>query len=93
MRTCPGFVEGCGLGIRVSGLDAFLLSCLLVQGLRRRRPEQFDRFPLLAADPVRRPVNAIVAGGQTTVLAAKAATGAIPIIFQTKADPVETELR
>jgi hypothetical protein len=47
---------------------------------------------LLAADPVRRPVNAIVAGGQTTVLAAKAATGAIPIIFQTKADPVETEL-
>jgi hypothetical protein len=21
--TCPGFVEGCGLGIRVSGLTAF----------------------------------------------------------------------
>ena len=53
---------------------------------------QFDRLPSLAADLVRRPVNAIVAGGQTTVLAAKAATGTIPIIFQTGANPVETGL-
>jgi putative ABC transport system substrate-binding protein len=53
---------------------------------------QFDRLPSLATDLVRRPVNAIVAGGQTTVLAAKAATGTIPIIFQTGADPVQTGL-
>ena len=53
---------------------------------------QFDRLPSLATDLVRRPVNAIVAGGQTTVLAAKAATGTIPIIFQTGANPVETGL-
>jgi putative ABC transport system substrate-binding protein len=50
---------------------------------------RFDRVPAMAAELVSRPVTAIVAGGNTAVLAAKAATKTIPIIFQTGADPVQ----
>jgi len=53
---------------------------------------QFDRLPALAAELVRRPVNAIAAGGQSAVIAARTATSTIPIVFQTGADPVETGL-
>jgi ABC-type uncharacterized transport system substrate-binding protein len=51
---------------------------------------QYDRFPALAADLVRRQVNVIAAfGGAPSAQAAKAATNSIPIVFSTAVDPVE----
>jgi putative ABC transport system substrate-binding protein len=50
---------------------------------------QYDRFPAMSADLVRRQVNVIAAlGGTTSALAAKVATTTIPIVFQVAVDPV-----
>jgi putative ABC transport system substrate-binding protein len=52
--------------------------------------EQYDRLPTLAKELVDRRVDVIFAvGAVRSVLAAKAATSAIPIVFELGSDPLE----
>src|SRR5262249_1759328 len=55
---------------------------------RRYADGQEDRFPQLAAELVRLPVDVIVAFGSPLVLAAKQATDTIPIVMAASGDPV-----
>lgn len=52
----------------------------------------YDRMPAMAAELVRLPVNVILAGAEPSVLAAKAATSTIPIVFVVGSDPVKLRL-
>ncbi len=51
----------------------------------------YDRLPEMVADLVRRKVAVLVAtGGAPSVVAAKAATSTIPIVFTSGVDPIQT---
>jgi putative ABC transport system substrate-binding protein len=78
------FLRGLGEQGFVEGRD--------VEILYRFGQTQNDRLPGLAADLVRRRVTVIVAASLPSVLAAKAASATIPIVFVTGADPVESKL-
>jgi putative ABC transport system substrate-binding protein len=58
----------------------------------RAAGDQYDRFPELVAEFVRRNVAVIATGGTPATLAAKAATTTIPIVFATASDPVKLGL-
>jgi putative ABC transport system substrate-binding protein len=57
----------------------------------RSAEDQGDRLPVLVGDLVRRPVTLIV-GNTPSVLAAKAATTTVPIVFASGDDPVKDGL-
>jgi putative ABC transport system substrate-binding protein len=54
--------------------------------------DRVERLPALADELIRRRVAAILVGTTETVLAAKAATNSIPIVFTIGSDPVEIGL-
>jgi putative ABC transport system substrate-binding protein len=58
----------------------------------RNAEGQFDRLPGLAAELVGLPVDVLVASGDTTTQALKAATATIPIVMVVSASPVEAGL-
>jgi len=93
-----GFLTSLGQNDRPTLRDAFrrgLSESGFVEGRNvaieyRFAEDHHDRLPALAADLVSRNVAVIAAtGGGASVLAAKAATTTIPVVFTTAGDPVQ----
>jgi putative ABC transport system substrate-binding protein len=53
---------------------------------------QYDRYPALTADLIRRRVDVIYANGPVGVRAARAASATVPIVFTMGEDPVREEI-
>jgi len=95
-----GYLTANSSAVELSRIDAFR------QGLRDRgyvegqnvlidyrfTDGRFDRLPPAAAELVRLKVNVLVANTTNAALAAKNATGAIPIFFIGVSDPIEAGL-
>jgi len=80
-----GFHRGLGESNFIDGLNVTVEF--------RAADDRYDRLPALAAELAARPVGVIVAaGGPVSALAARKATGTIPIVFTTIADPVRSGL-
>jgi ABC-type uncharacterized transport system substrate-binding protein len=93
-----GFLTSLGRNERPNLADAFrrgLTESGYVEGGNvaieyRFAANQYDRLPALAADLVGRKVAVIAAtGGANSILAAKAATTTVPIVFTFGGDPVQ----
>jgi putative ABC transport system substrate-binding protein len=93
-----GFLSSVGRKDRPHLMDAFLRGLAEVGYVEGRNiaveycfaDNQHDRLPALAADLVARRVAVILAtGGGNSILAAKAATTTIPIVFTLGGDPVQ----
>jgi putative tryptophan/tyrosine transport system substrate-binding protein len=93
-----GFMHPLGRNDRPNLLEAFrrgLSEAGYVEGRNvaieyRFAENQLDQLPALAADLVARGAAVIAAtGGGNSILAAKAATATIPIVFATAGDPVQ----
>jgi putative ABC transport system substrate-binding protein len=92
-----GFLQSASAGATAHMLAAFhggLKEAGYIEGQNvaifyRYADGQYDRLPMLAAELVRNQVMVLAAtGGDPAVLAAKAATPTIPIVFTTGSDPV-----
>ncbi len=91
-----GYLSSLGQAVSVQFDDAFrrgLSQMGFVEGQNvsteyRWITDSYDSLPAMAADLVQRQVAVICALGPPAVLAAKAATTSIPIVFVTGADPI-----